>query len=176
MRKIAILVSLVLSLFAVQVHAEGLSLLAGFQTVSFGGDLSKYYDIPSGPGIVLNLGLPSVVGMPIDITVGQRSADERGSGRDVKYSWVEAGPRFLLGREGGRIRPEIVAGGGFYNLEIGDQDFDGAAGLYAGFGFEDFATEKISGRFLIKGVYWKSDTYSTDAPSLNFVLMYGIRF
>lgn len=170
------MVSVILSFTAVQAHAEGISLLAGFQTISFGGDLGKYYELPSGLGPVLNIGLPAVLGVPVDITIGQRSMEEGNSGEDAKYRWVEAGPRFILGKEGSRIRPEVVAGGGLYNFEIGDKEFDGATGFYAGFGFEDFATEKISGRFLVKSVYWKSDTYNTDAPSLNFILMYGVKF
>jgi len=176
MRKIVILVSLILSFSAAQVSAEGISLLAGIQTVSFGGDLGKYYDLPSGVGMVLNIGVPSFLGLPVDLSVGQRSMEEGNSGADVKYRWVEAGPRFRFGKEGNRIRPEIIAGGGFYNLEIGDLEFDGAAGFYAGFGVEDYATDKISGRFQVKAVYWKSDTANTDAPSLNFVLMYRFRF
>jgi hypothetical protein len=176
MGKTVILAVIILAFAVVPVHAEGISVLAGFQTVSFGGDLGKYFDLPAGPGLVLNVGLPAIMGVPFDVTVGQRTMKEGNSNDDVKYRWVEAGPRIFLGEEGARIRPEIVAGGGLYNFELGNVEYDSATGFYAGFGFQDFATDRILGRFLVKTVYWKSDTEHTDAPSLNFSLTYGYQF
>jgi hypothetical protein len=179
MRKIVVLALLVLSLTAAQVQAEGFSILAGFQTVSFGGDLGKYWDLPSGPGPVLNLSLMSGWGVPLDFTIGQRKINEKFSGDEVTYRWAEFGPRFYLGREDFRVRPEIFGGAGYYNLdgiETGSGEIDGAFGYYFGFGFEDLATEHLTGHFQIKSAYWKSDTGKVDAPSLNFVLMYGYRF
>jgi hypothetical protein len=176
MRKIAILALIVLSFTAAQVQAEGVSILAGFQTVSFGGDLGEYYDLPSGPGPVLNLSVMTTLGVPVDFTIGQRKGKEEYSGDEATYRWAELGPRFILGREDLRVRPEFGAGAGYYNLDIGSEEFDGAFGYYFSFGFEDQATEHLTGRFQIKSAYWKTDTGSLDAPTLNFVLMYGYRF
>ena len=176
MRRIVILAALVLVLTSVQVHAEDFSIMAGFQTVSFGGDLGKYYDLRSGPGFVIDFGLLSLLGVPFDITVGQRKVEEGNSKEEARYRWAEFGPRFRLGREGLRVQPEIIAGLGYYMFEIGDTKYDNAPGYYAGIGFQDLVSDHLAGRFHIKAVYWESDTLQTDAPSLNFVLMYGYQF
>jgi hypothetical protein len=176
MRRIFIITSLVLIFTGTPVHGESVSVLAGFQTVSFGGDVGKFWDIPSGPGLVLNIAFPSFIGVPFDLNIGQRKVNESGTNDEVKYNWIEAGPRFFLGREDDRIRPEFVAGAGIYNLDVGDISFDQATGIYFGFGFEDAATQHLTGRFQVKLVYWQTDPGSIDAPSLNFTLMYGYRF
>jgi len=160
----------------VHAHGEGVAVHAGLQTVSFGADLGKYYDFPAGPGVAVILGLPSFLGVPFDICAGLRNTKEGNSGDDAEFNWVEIGPRFPFGKENSRIRPEWFAGAGLYDLKIGDLDFDPATGAFFGFGLEDFASEKISGRFQIKMAYWKSDTGSLDASSLSFTLMYGYHF
>ncbi|UCG37944.1 MAG: hypothetical protein JSV00_07005 [bacterium] len=161
-----------------QALAEGLSVMAGFQTVSFGADLErgKYYDLPAGPGLVVNIGLPTFLGFPLDVSLGQREMNEGNTGADTTYRWLEAGPRFLFGSKSSRVRPDFFFGVGTYDLEIGSLEFDTGAGGYAGFGFEDYTSDNFSGRFQAKGVYWKSDTFNTDAASLNFALTFGYHF
>ncbi len=176
MRTTVFLVIFLLVFPAVQAHGEGVSVHAGFQTVSFGADLGDYYDLPSGPGLALTVGIPSLLGTPFDISLGLRSMTEGNSGEDADYRWVEFGPRFPFGKEDSRVRPEWFAGAGIYDLKIGDLEFDTSTGLYVGMGVEDLATERISGRFQIKGGYWQSDTGKTDAAFLCFSLMYGYRF
>ena len=176
MRATIFIVALLLVFPVVQAHGEGLSVHAGLQTVSFGADLGKYYDIPSGPGVTILIGLPSFLGVPFDIGVGLRNTRESGSGYDSDFSWIEVGPRFPLSKKSSRLRPEWFGGAGFYDMKIGSTRFDTATGFYTGLGVEDFASDKISGRFQIKGAYWKSDTGSLDASSLNFSLMYGYYF
>jgi len=176
MRAFQVLIILLLVMAPVGACAEGLSLYLGLQTVSFGSDLEEYYDIPAGAGPALTIGIPSILGVPFDINLGKRDTSDEGTDEDVKYQWVEFGPRFPFGREGARVRPEFFAGGGVYDLKIGDVELDSGTGFFAGLGIEDFVSDKISGRFRIKAVYWESDTYKTDAPSLNFSLMYGYHF
>ena len=174
MRRAILVLVLVMALAPATALAGGLSVLAGFQSVSFGADLGEYYDLPAGlaPAIIVGLDL----GFPIDINLGQRKTDEGNSGQEAIYTWMEIGPRFLMGREGASIRPDFFVGVGSYDLEIGSLTFDTAMGGYAGFGVEEFASEKWSGRFQVKGVYWKSDTYNTDAAVLNVALLFGYHF
>jgi hypothetical protein len=176
MRATVVLMTLLFLFPVACVQAEGVTVHAGLQTVSFGADLGKYYDFPAGPGATIVVGFPSIMGIPFDVGTGLRSTKESNSGDDADFSWVEVGPRFPFGKESSRIRPEWFAGAGLYDLKIGSTNFDAATGFYVGFGLEDFASENISGRFQIKAAYWKSDTGSLDASSLNFSLMYGYRF
>jgi len=176
MRVFPVLMILLLVMAPVGAGAEGLSLYLGLQTVSFGSDLGEYYDIPAGAGPTLTVGIPSILGVPFDINLGMRDTTDEKTNEDVKYHWAEVGPRFPFGAEGARIRPEFFVGGGIYDLKIGDVELDTGMGFFAGFGIEDFVSEKISGRFQIKAVYWESDTYNTNAPSVNFSLMYGYHF
>jgi len=157
----------------VTAYGNGITVLVGAQSVSFGADLGRYYDIPSGPGISVLVGLD--LGVPIDIRAGRRTATEGGGG-DVTYEWIELGPRFVLGQEGGSIHPDWFFGVGSYDLKIGALEFDKAVGGYMGLGIEEVVSEKFLGRIEAKGVYWKSDTYQTDAPSLNVSLLFGFKF
>jgi hypothetical protein len=156
------------------VNAGGTSVLVGAQTVSFGADLSKYYDISPGPGITLLAAFD--VGIPMDFRVGRRTADEGNTGGDVTYQWIELGPRFPLGVEGTSIQPDWFFGIGSYDLEIGDLEFDTAMGGYLGMGVEETLSERYLGRIEAKAVFWKSDTFNTDGPSLNLSLLFGVNF
>jgi hypothetical protein len=177
MRAIAFLAAFILVFPVFQAHGEGVSVHAGLQTVSFGADVGDYYNLPSGPGLALLVGFPSsLTGVPIDINLGLRKVQESNSGDDAEYRWLEVGPRFPFGRESSRVRLEWFAGAGLYDLKIGDLTFDTATGLYGGLGIEDFATERITGRFQIKGSYWQTDTGSIDAACLSISMMYGYRF
>ncbi len=176
MRGFPVVIILLLVLAPSGVCAEGLNLYLGLQTVSFGSDLGDYYDIPAGAGPAITVGIPSILGVPFDINLGRRDTSDERTGEDVKYQWLEFGPRFPFGSEGARLQPELFAGGGIYDLKIGDVDLDTGLGFFAGLGIEDFVSDKISGRFSVKAVYWESSTYNTDAPSLNFSLMYGYHF
>lgn len=173
MRKIFLIIALILVLIPAYALADGVTFLIGFQSVSFGGDIGEYYDVPPGPGLAAMVNFD--LGIPLDIRVGQRNATERGTRRDVKYQWVEFGPRYRFGQEDASIRPDVFAGIGSYNLEIGSINFDRATGAYAGFGVEEAASEKFVGRFEVKSVYWKSDTFNTDGPSLNLGLFFGFK-
>lgn len=176
MRRIFVLTALILILTGTPVHGDGVSIMAGFQTVSFLSDVGDYWEIPAGPGIVLNIGLPSFMGVPFDFSIGQRKSETQNTNEDVQYRWMEIGPRFYFGREREKIRPEIVTGAGMYKLDIGDEDFNEAAGIYVGVGFEDRASENLAGRFQIKLVHWQSSTRTIEGTSLNFSIMYGYQF
>ncbi len=174
MKKIFLILALVLALAPATVLAEGVSVLAGFNSVSFGGDLGEYYDIPPGAGFTLLVGLD--LGIPIDIRVGRRTATEGNSGRDMTYQWIELGPRFVLGREDADIRGDLFLGVGSYDFKRGDTEFDTAIGGYAGLGVEETVSEKFLGRVEVKAVSWKSDTFNTDGASLNLGLFFGYKF
>ena len=174
MKKIFIVLALVLALAPATVLADGVSVMVGAQSVSFGADLGEYYDIPPGAGFTLLVGLD--VGIPLDIRLGRRSATEGISGADMTYQWIELGPRFVLGREDAEIRGDIFLGIGSYDLELDDFEFDTAPGGYVGMGVEETVSEKFIGRVEVKGVFWKSDTFSTDGASLNLALFFGYKF
>lgn len=174
MKKIVLILALVLALAPATVLADGVSVLAGFQAVSFGADLDKYYDIPPGVGFTLLVGLD--MGIPVDIRVGRKSADGGNSSADMTYQWIELGPRFFLSREDADIRGDLFLGVGSYDLKLDDLEFDTALGGYVGMGVEETVSEKFIGRIEVKGVFWKSDTFSTDGPSLNMALLFGYKF
>ncbi|MCJ7501140.1 hypothetical protein MUP29_12895 [bacterium] len=174
MKKIVLILALVLALAPATVLADGVSVLAGFQSVSFGADLGENYDIPPGAGFTLLVGLN--MGIPVDIRVGRRTATEGNSGADMTYQWIELGPRFVLGREDAGIRGDLFLGVGSYDLKLDDLEFDTALGGYVGMGVEETVSEKYIGRIEVKGVAWKSDTYSTDGVSLNMALLFGYKF
>jgi len=177
MRRIFLILILVLTLAPATAMADGLSVMVGAESVSFGADLGEYYDLPTGLGVVAIVSIPKLLlGTPLDISIGQRIVDEENSGLEATYQWIEAGPRFIFGNDGDKIRPDIFLGVGTYDLEIGDFEFDTATGGYIGFGWEDKATEHLSGRLQVKGVYWKSDTFETDGTSLNISLLFGYTF
>jgi hypothetical protein len=164
----------VLALAPATVLAEGVTVMAGMQSVSFGADLGEYYDIPPGAGFTLLVGLD--MGIPVDIRVGRRKATEGSSGADTTYQWIELGPRFFLGREDADIRGDFFLGVGSYDLKLDDFEFDTAPGGYVGMGVEEIVSEHFVGRIEVKGVYWKSDTFSTDGASLNVALLFGYKF
>ncbi|MDF1537223.1 MAG: outer membrane beta-barrel protein [bacterium] len=174
MRRFMVLLAIVLVLVSVTAHA-GPSISAGVQTVSFGGDLGKWYDIPSGPGININLMFPEILGVALDFNAGQRKVDDD-NGNEVIYTWLEGGPRILFGKDGSKIRPDLFFGVGSYDLEIGPLEWDTATGGYIGFGFQEYATDDWFGRLQIKSAYWKSDTSNTDGATLNIALMMGYEF
>ena len=174
MKKIFLILALVLALAPATVLAGGVSVMAGMQSVSFGADLGEYYDIPPGAGFTLLVGLD--MGIPVDIRVGRRTATEGNSGRDMTYQWIELGPRFVLGREDADIRGDLFLGVGSYDLKFDDFEFDTALGSYVGMGVEETVSERFIGRIEIKGVYWQSDTFTTDGASLNMALLFGYKF
>ena len=174
MRKAFLVLAVVLTLIPVTAAADGFTVLVGAQTVSFGADLGEYYDIPPGPGIALLVGLD--IGFPVDFRAGRRTATEGGTGRDVTYTWLEFGPRFKLCKEGSSICGDWFFGAGSYDLELDSLEFDTAPGAYIGLGIQESVSEKYVGRFEVKGVYWKSDTFNTDAPSVNVSLLVGFEF
>jgi hypothetical protein len=174
MRRIFLILTLVLTLAPVTVLAGGVSVLVGAQSVSFGADLGEYYDIPPGTGVTALVGLD--IGFPIDIRVGRRTTTEGGTGRDVTYEWIELGPRFKLCQEGASICGDWFLGVGSYDLKLDDLEFDTAPGAYLGMGVEEIISDKYIGRFEVKGVYWNSDTFTTDGASLNVALFFGFKF
>ena len=177
MRRIFLILILVLTLAPATALADGISVMVGAESVSFGADLGEYYDLPTGPAVVAIVSIPYLFfGTPLDVGVGQLNVDEGNSGLETTYQWIEAGPRFIFGKDGDKVRPDIFMGVGSYDLEIGDFKFDTAPGGYIGFGWEDKATEHLSGRLQVKGVYWKSDTLQTDGASLNISLLFGYSF
>lgn len=173
MRRIFLVLALVLVLIPATASAEFMSVLVGFQSVSFGADLGEYYDIPAGPGGAVLVSLD--LGFPLDFRAGRRTAKEGSSGGDVTYDWMEAGLRLPLGKEGSAISSDWFFGVGSYDLEIGSSEFDTAPGGYLGIGVQEVVSDKYIGRFEVKGVYWKSDTFNTDAPSLNLALYFGLQ-
>ncbi len=174
MRRIFLILVLVLALVPAAVHAEGTTVMIGAQSVSFGSDVGEFFDVPPGPGIALLVGLD--VGVPIDLRAGVRNATEGNSGGDVKYQWIEVGPRFVFGVEGATIRPDCFLGVGSYDLEIGDVKYDTAIGGYIGLGIEESISDKYLGRIEVKTAVWKSDTNSLDAASINIALFFGVSF
>ena len=174
MKKIVLILALVLAMAPATVLADGVSVLAGFQSISFGADLETYHDIPPGGGFTLLVGLD--MGIPVDIRVGKKSASGGNSNTDMTYQWIELGPRFFLGREDADIRGDFFLGVGSYDLKLDDLEFDTAFGGYVGMGVEEAVSEKFIGRIEVKGVFWKSDTGNTDAPSLNMALLFGYKF
>jgi len=174
MRRIFLILTLVLTLAPATALAGGTSVLVGAQSVSFGADLGEYYDIPSGAGVTALVGLD--VGFPIDIRVGRRTATEGGTGNDITYEWIELGPRFRLCKEGASTCGDWFAGVGFYDFKLGALEFDTALGGYIGMGVEEIVSDKYIGRFEIKGVYWNSDTFTTDGAALNMSLLFGFKF
>lgn len=174
MRRIFLILALVLIMVPATALAGGISVLVGAQTVSFGGDLGEYYDIPPGPGIAVLVGLD--LGVHVDIRAGRRTTTEGGSGRDVTYEWIEFGPRFVMGKEGATIRPDLFLGVGSYDFKLDDFEFDTAPGGYIGMGIEESVSDKYIGRLEVKAVYWKSDTSNTDGASLNMSLLFGFTF
>ena len=174
MKKIILILALVLALAPATVLAEGVSVMAGMQSVSFGADLGEYYDIPPGAGFTLLVGLD--MGMQVDIRVGRSTATEGNSGADATYQWIEFGPRFVLGREDADIRGDLFLGVGSYDFKLDDFEFDTALGGYVGLGVEETVSEKFLGRVEVKAVTWKSDTFNTDGVSLNMALLFGYKF
>jgi hypothetical protein len=174
MRRTLILLAFALILVSGTAYA-GPSVAVGVQTVSFGGDLGTYYDIPVGPGININLMFPEMLGFALDFNAGQRKVDDN-LHREVIYTWLEAGPRILFGKDSSSIRPDFFFGVGSYDLEIGGVEWDTAPGGYIGFGVQEYANNDWFGRLQVKSVYWKSDTFTTDGAALNFVLAIGFEF
>ena len=174
MRKTGIVLALILILVPVAAHASGPSVLFGVQSVSFGGDLREYYDIPPGLGVGVIVGFDSAI--PIDLRIGTHSGTEGFSNDDFNYQWIELGSRVILGVKGTSIVPDWFFGLGYYDLEIGGLDFDPALGGYMGIGLEEIMGGKYVGRVEAKGVFWKSDTNQTDAPSLNVSFLLGYKF
>jgi hypothetical protein len=173
MKKTGFFLALILILVPVAAHASGPSVLAGVQSVSFGGDLGEYYNIPPGLGMGIIVGFDTVI--PVDLRIGMLSGTEENSNDDLTYQWIELGSRVYLGVRGTSIQPDWFIGVGSYSLEIGSKDFDMALGAYTGVGIEE-AMEKWIGRVEVKGVFWKSDTGNTDAPSLNVSFLLGYQF
>jgi hypothetical protein len=118
---------------------------------------------------------PEVLGFALDFNAGQRKVDDA-IGREVIYTWLEGGPRILFGKDSSKVRPDLFFGVGSYDLEIGSNEFDTAPGGYIGFGFQEYTTGDGFGRLQVKGVYWKSDTFNTDAAILNISLLFGYEF
>jgi len=174
MKRIFLILALVLTLVPAPAFADGVTILVGAQTVSFGADLGEYYDIPVGVGYTVLVGLD--LGIPIDIRAGRRTATEGDSKADVTYQWIELGPRVFLGSEDAKIRGDLFLGVGSYDLEFDDFEFDTAPGGYIGMGVEEVVSDKFIGRLEIKGVYWKSDTFNTDGASFNTSLLFGFKF
>ena len=174
MKKTFLILVLAFALVPSAVFAGDVAVLVGGQSVSFGADLGKYYDIDPGIGISLMVALD--LGMPVDVRVGRRTATDGASGGDVIYQWIEFGPRFTLGVEGTSIQPDWFVGVGAYDLEINSVEFDTAIGGYLGMGVEETISEKYVGRVEDKSVLWKSDTHQTDGASLNISLLFGVKF
>jgi hypothetical protein len=174
MNKLFLILVLVLALVPATVVADGVTVMFGAQSVSFGADLGNYYDIPPGAGITLLVGMH--VGIPVDLRVGRRTATDGNSGGDATYQWLEFGPRFALGKKDADIRGDLFLGVGTYDLEVGALEFDRAIGSYVGMGVEEAVSEKFIGRVEVKGVYFKSDTLNTDGASLNISLLFGYKF
>jgi hypothetical protein len=174
MRRIFLILALVLTMAPATVHAEGTTVMIGPQSVSFGADLGKYYDIPPGPGISVLVGFD--VGIPLDIRAGARNTTEGNSGSKLKYQWIELGPRWTFTQEGASVKGDWFLGVGSYKLDIGSVDFDRAIGQYIGMGVEEAVSDKYVGRVEIKGAVWKSDTRKTDAAVLNIALTFGVNF
>ena len=174
MKKALFFLALILILVPAAVHASGPTVLLGVQSVSFGGDLGEYYDIPPGLGVGLIVGFDAAI--PIDLRIGQFTGTEEFSDDDLTYRWLEVGSKIILGAPGKSIQPDWFFGIGSYNLEIGSKDFDPALGGYMGIGIEETMGEKYVGRVEAKGVFWKSDTDQTDGPSLNVSFLLGYKF
>ena len=174
MRRLFLILALVVSLVPATAIAAGVTVMVGAQTVSFGGDLGKYYDIPPGPGFAVQVGFD--IGIPIDLRAGRRKADEGISGDELTYDWFEVSPRFRIGNEISDINADWFVGVGAYDLTIGTVEYATAYGGFAGLGIEEFIGGKYVGRFEVKSVLWESDTYNTDGPSLNMTLLFGVKF
>ena len=174
MRRIFLILALVLALVPATVHAEGTTVMIGAQSVSFGGDVGEFFDVPPGPGIAFLVSLD--VGIPIDLRAGVRNATEENAGGDVKYQWIEVGPRFVVGVEGATIRPDWFFGIGSYDLEMNDVDYDTAIGGYVGLGIEESVSDRYVGRVEVKGAVWKSDPNNLDVATLNISLFFGVNF
>ena len=174
MKKTGFFLALILILIPVAAHASGPSVLFGVQSVSFGGDLGEYYDIPPGLGMGLIVGFDTAI--PVDLRIGTLSETEENSNDDVTYQWIELGSKLILGVRGKSIQPDWFFGVGSYTLEIGSEDFDPALGGYMGVGIQETIGGKYMGRVEVKGVFWKSDTGQTDAPSLNVSFLFGYQF
>jgi hypothetical protein len=174
MKRIFLILALVLALVPATVHAEGTTVMIGAQSVSFGADVGEHFDVPPGPGIALLVGLD--VGFPLDLRAGVRNATEENVGGDVKYQWIEVGPRFVLGVEGATIRPDWFFGIGSYDLEMNNVEYDTAIGGYAGLGIEEYISDKYLGRVEVKSSIWKSDTNSLNAATINISLYFGVSF
>lgn len=174
MRRAFLILALVLTMVPAPAFADAITILVGPQTVSFGGDLAEYYDISPGLGgeFLVGLRLP----FPIDFRIGRRNATEGNSGSDVTYDWIEVGTRFRLGREGVYTSGDWFVGVGSYDLTIGGLEFETAPGGFIGMGVEQTVSDGFVGRLEVKGVYWQSDTFTTDAPSLNLSLLFGVTF
>jgi len=174
MKRALLALAFVLMLVPAAVHAQEVSILIGAQTVSFGGDVGKYWDVPPGPGPALLVGID--LGVPIDIRFGRRMATEGKSGGDLTYQWIEAGPRFSLGLENSDIQPDWFFGVGSYDLEIDGEKFDTAIGGYAGLGIQEVISQKYLGRIEVKTALWQSGTGKTDGATLNLSLLFGTWF
>ena len=68
MRKTFLILALVLILTPAPAFADPITILIGPQTVSFGGDVGEYYDIPPGLGVGLLVGLE--LPFPLDFRIG----------------------------------------------------------------------------------------------------------
>ena len=174
MRRAFLILALVLTLAPAPIFADPITILVGPQTVSFGADVGEFYDIDPGLGgeILVGLKLP----FPIDFRVGRRNATEGNSGSDVTYDWIEVGTRFRLGREGVYTSGDWFVGVGSYDLTIGGLEFETAPGGFIGMGVEQTVSDMFVGRLEVKGVYWQSDTFTTDGASLNLSLLFGFTF
>jgi hypothetical protein len=173
MKKTFLILALVLILVPATVFAGDVSVLIGPQTVSFGADMGEYYDIPTGTGYTLLVGLD--LGMPLDVRVGRRTATDGNGGADITYQWIEFGPRFVIGEKTASIRGDLFLGVGSYDLERDSFEYDTALGGYIGMGVEEQVSGKFMGRIEAKAVYWKSDTYNTDGATLNIALLFGFK-
>jgi hypothetical protein len=177
MRRIVLILALVLALAPAPAFADFITVLVGPQTVGFGSDVGDYYDVPSGIGIGFLVGLE--LPFPLDLRFGRRTTTEGSNGldgSDVIYEWLEVGTRFRLGTPGETTKGDWFVGLGAYDIELRGLEFDTAPGAFIGMGVEQTVSDSFVGRFEVKGVYWKSETFQTEATTLNVSLLFGFTF
>ncbi len=161
------MVLVVLGIFVVTTPAAagGLYLGGGIQSNTLRGDLRAGspgsrgdHDGAMGANAILGYRLSSKIAF--DVVYGASKHDEKTSGTESTFTWIEAGPKFFYNTDS-RIQPYLTVGGGSYKIEINSVEYAGPGG-FVGAGIEE-----QGGRNHVVGIYIRASFWSDDSPNLS---------
>lgn len=168
---LAILVALILT---VPASAGSLYLGAGFQSNSFRDNLKNWWNHENAIGWSLNAGYRLSDKTAIDVVYGFSDHNEKTTGIDSRFTWIEYGPKFFFNTDS-TIQPYVTLGGGTYKIDISSVEYKGNGG-FVGVGIEERGGRNHVVGIFIRGNVWAGDSPKIDGATLSGGLNYSYYF